>query len=110
MPQPTQSQVHVDTLLTNQLIGFRNAAYIADDAAPIVPVQKQTNIIAQVNQSAFFRDDAKLRQIGTRSRRSGFPVDNAAKYSCQRYPRGIAIPDEVRDHADQPYYLDRAGA
>lgn len=110
MPQPTQSQVHVDTLLTNMLVGFKNAAYIADDASPILPVDKQTNIIPRVNQSAFFRDDAKLRAAGTRSARSGFTVDNTLTYFCPRFSLGHEIPDEVRDNTDAPYDMDRESA
>ena len=110
MPQPTQSQVHVDQLLTNVLVGFKNAAYIADDAAPILPVDKQTNLIARVNQSAFFRDDARQRAAGTRSNRSGFTVDNTMSYFCPRFSLGHEIPDEVRDNTDQPYDMDRESA
>lgn len=110
MPQPTQSQVHVDTLLTNLLLGYRNAQYIADDAAPIVPVEKQSNLIAKVNQSAFFRDDAKIRAAGSRSFRSGFTIDNTNSYYCPRFSLGHEIPDEVRDNTDQPYDMDRETA
>lgn len=110
MPQPTQSQVHVDQLLTNVLVGFKNAQYIADDAAPILPVDKQTNLIPRVNQSAFFRDDAKIRAAGTRSNRSGFTVDNTMSYFCSRYSLGHEIPDEVRDNTDAPYDMDRESA
>lgn len=110
MPQPSVSQLHVDRLLTNLLVGFKNAAYISDLAAPIMPVQKQTDLIARVLQSAFFRDDAKVRAAGTRSARSGFLVDNTMNYYCPRYSLGHEIPDEVRDNQDQPYDMDRESA
>ena len=107
MPQPTAQQVHVDQLLTNLLIGYKNAQYIADDAAPILPVDKQTNIIPRANQSAYFRDDAKIRAAGTKSQRSGFTYDNTMTYFCPRYSLGHEIPDEVRDNTDLPYDQDR---
>lgn len=110
MPQPTQSQLHVDVLLTNILVGFKNATYIADDSAPILPVPKQTNLIARMNQSAWFRNDAKLRATGTRSARSGYTVDNTLSYYCPRFSLGHEIPDEVRDMADAPYDTDRDSA
>lgn len=110
MPQPTVSQVHVDTPLTNLLIGFKNAAYVADDAFPIMPVDKQTNIIPKVNQSPFFRNDAKERVSGTRSVRTGFTIDNTNTYFCPRYSIGHEIPDEIRDNTDLPYDQDREAA
>jgi hypothetical protein len=110
MPQPTQSQVHVDQLLTNMLVGYKNLAYIADDAAPIVPVDKQTNIIPRLNQSYFFRDDAKLRAPGTESAGGGLTVDNTLTYYCPRYSYSHDIPDEVRDNTDAPYDQDREAA
>jgi len=110
MPLPTQGQVHVDSLLTNFLVGYKNAAYIADDAAPVVPVVKQTNIIPRLNQSSFFRDDAKLRAAGTRSKGGGWTVDNTLTYYCPRYSYRHEIPDEVRDNTDMPYDQDREAA
>lgn len=110
MPLPTQSQVHVDNLLTSFLVGYKNAAYIADDAAPVVPVEKQTNIIPRLNQSYFFRDDAKLRAAGTRSKGGGWTVDNTLTYYCPRYSYRHEIPDEVRDNTDLPYDQDREAA
>jgi len=62
--QPTANQVHVDALLTNISIGYRNASYIADRLFPIVPVNKQSNIIPNYEQSHWFRNDALRRASG----------------------------------------------
>lgn len=107
MPQPTPSQVWVDALLTNVSVGYRNAEYIADNLFPLLPVQKQSGILPIINQSAFFRNDAKLRAPGTKSQGTGFSVDSTTKYFCDRYSIRHEIPDEVRDMAAPVYDQDR---
>ena len=45
MPQPTQSQVHVDAILTNISVAYLQRAenFIADKVFPVVPVDKQSD-------------------------------------------------------------------
>lgn len=107
MPQPTSSQVYVDALLTNVSVGYRNAKYIADDLAPLLPVMKQSGIIPQIPQSAWFRDEARLRAPGTKSVGGGYTVDNTLKYFCDRYSYRHEVPDELRDNAADVYNQDR---
>ena len=76
MPQPTSSQVWVDQLLTNVSVQYTNGEYIADRLFPMLPVLKQSGIVPVVNQSAFFRNDAKLRAPGTKSVGTGYSGDN----------------------------------
>lgn len=108
MAESTGRDLHVDQLLTNISIGYRNPAYIADQIFPIVPVGKQSDLIPGYNQSDWFRDDAHLRAPGTPSVRGGFGVSNDS-YFCRRYSYGFEIPDEVRDNQDAPYDMDRDG-
>lgn len=105
--RPTSIDVHVDQLLTNISIAYRNPAYIADQIFKMVPVNKQSNIVPKYDQSHWFRDDAQLRRSGTKSARGGWTVDNTDKYYCDRYSYGKEIDDETRDNADAPYNLDR---
>lgn len=105
--QPTSSQVHVDALATNVSVAYTNAEYIADNLFPVLPVTKQSGIIAQINQSAWFRDAAALRSPATKSVGGGYTVDNTTKYFCDRFSYRHEVPDEVRDNADQPYDQDR---
>lgn len=107
---PSARDLHVDQLLTNLSLAYRNASYIADQLFPIVPVQKQSDIIPKYNQSFWFRDEAKLRVGGSKSAGGGFTVDNTNKYFTDRYSFRFEIPDEVRDNADSPYNMDRDGA
>lgn len=110
MAEPTSTDLHVNQLLTNVSIGYSNSMYIAGEMFPDVSVLKQTGIIPQYPQSAWFRDTAELRAPGTRSRRGGFTVDNTMTYHCNRYSYGFEIPDEYRDNTDAPYDMDRDGA
>jgi hypothetical protein len=109
MAQITNRDVHVDQLLTNLSIQYRNKRYIADQVCPIVPVQKQSDIIPNFVQSHWFRDDAAPRAPLTKSSRGGYQVDNTNLYFCQRFSYGHEIADERRDNADLPYDLDRTG-
>jgi hypothetical protein len=105
--RPTANQVHVDQLLTNLSIAYRNNSYIADAIYPIVPVNKQSNIIPNYDQSHWFRNDATRRLAGTKSQRGGWTVNNSQTYYAQRYSFGHEIDDETRDNADEPYNMDR---
>lgn len=107
MPQPTSSQVWVDQLLTNVSAAYSNAEYVADQLFPLLPVDKQSGILPIINQSAFFRNDAKLRAPGTKSVGTGFTVDNTNKYFCDRFSIRHEIPDEVRSNAAPVYDQDR---
>ncbi len=110
MPTPDLRDLHVDQLLSNLSIAYRNPMYVADQIFPIVPVAKQSNIIPKYNQSFWFRDAATLRAPGSKSIGGGFTVDNTDTYFCPRYSFRFEIPDELRDNADEPYNLDRDGA
>ncbi len=110
MLAPSARDLHVNQLLTNLSIAYRNAVYIADQLFPIVPVKKQSDIIPKYPQSYWFRDLARLRVGGQKSEGSGFTVDTTATYFCPRYSFRFEIPDEVRDNADDPFSMDRDGA
>ena len=107
MPQPSSLDLHVDQLLTSMSIGYKNDTYIADSLFPMIPVNRQSNIVPKYNQSHWFRDDARMRAPGTKSEGGGFTVDTTDKYFCDRYSYRYEIDDEVRDNADEPFNLDR---
>jgi len=107
MPTPTASDLHVDSLLTNLSIAYKNPAYIADQVFPIVEVMRQSDIIPQYDQSHWFRDEARLRAPGTKSQGGGWTVDVTMKYFCDRYSYRKEVSDEERGNADAPFNLDR---
>ena len=79
MPQPTNTDVHVDGPLTNLSVGFKNdmKAFVADQVFPTVPVAKQTDKYFTYTQGDFFRTDAQLRAPGTESAGSGYNLSTA---------------------------------
>ena len=107
--QPDVGDVHVDALLTNLSIAYRNQRYIADQVFPIVMVDKQSDIIPKYTKAYWFLDSAQERAPGTTAAVSGYAVDNTNKFFCINYAIGKEIPDEVRANADLPYDMDRDG-
>ena len=106
MAEITTRDVHIDALLTNISLGYSNPNYIADTIAPLVPVQKQSDLIPAYDQSHWFRNLAALRAPGTPSQRGGFTLSNTS-YVCRNYAWGFNLADEVRDNTDSPYNMDR---
>lgn len=104
--QPTPQDLHVNALLTNLSIGYKNPAYIADRMFPIVTVNRQSDIVPKYDQSHWFRDDASVRAPGTKSTGGGFTVDTTDTYFARRFSRRFEIPDELRRNADAPWNLD----
>jgi len=105
---PIASDVHVNKMLTEVLVGYTNAEFIADQIFPVVTVDKQTDIIPAVDQSAFFRDDAS----GPLSEASvagdvGYTISKTDTYYCQRYGRRHFISDDRRVNEDAPFNSDR---
>lgn len=107
MPQPVPADLHVNALLTDISIGYKNGVYVADRVLPIAPVRKQSDIVPKYNQSFWFRNDAEVRAPGTLSTGGGFTVDTSDTYFCQRFSRRFDIADELRDNADAPFNMDR---
>ena len=105
---PAASDVHVNKMLTNILIGYSNSAYIADEIFPAVTVDKQTDIIPAINKSAFFRDEAAtpLGEAETAAA-VGYRVDATATYYCDRYGIRHFISDDRRINEDDPFNSDR---
>ena len=107
MSQPTLKDLHVNAVLTNISIAYRNDAYVADTIFPLVPVPKQSDIYVKYTAADWFRDEAQLRAPGEEAKRTGWNVDVTNTYYAQNYAIGHDIPDEVRSGADDVYDLDR---
>jgi len=108
VPQPTQSDLHVDVLLTMLSIAYMNEpdAFIADEAFPVIPVAKQSNKLAKYTKEFWFRDEAKLRAPGEEAKGSGYGVDTSDTYFADNYAFKDDIPDETRENYDQPFDPD----
>lgn len=103
--QPGGRDLHVDRMLTEVSIGYRNLRYIADEIFPMLGVRKQSDLIPVHDKSAWFRDEAHIRAPGTESEGGGWTVSQT-NYYCPRYSYRTEIHDEDRDNADDNWNLD----
>ena len=106
MALPTSRDVHIDQMLTNVSIGYKNQSYVADEAFPFLPVNKQSDIIPKYDQSYWFRDEARMAGLGTDIPIAEYAVDTSDTYFCPRHRLGRLLYDETRDNADAPFNLD----
>ena len=107
MPQPTRSDVHVDAILTNMSVAYMQESYafIAANAFPTVPVNKQSDKYFIYDQQSFFRDAAQPRADGTESAGSGYGLSTAS-YATQVWALHKDIGDQVRENSDSPLNPD----
>ena len=103
MPQPTQSQVHVDAILTNMSVAYMQEAdsFVASRVFPTVNVSKQSDKYFTYTQADFYRDQAIERADGTESAGSGYGLSTDT-YSSTVYALHKDIGDQVRANSDSP--------
>jgi hypothetical protein len=108
MPQPTNSDVHVDAILTNISVAYiqQQGAFIANRVFPAVPVEKQSDKYFTYTKGDWFRDEAALRAPATESVGSGYSLSTAT-YSTDVYAFHKDVDDQVRANADNPINPDR---
>lgn len=108
MPQPTQSQVHVDAILTNISVAYMQKAenFIATKVFPVVPVSKQSDKYFTYTKNDWFRDEAQRRADATESAGGGYNMSTGT-YQADVYAFHKDIGDQVRSNADAPINVDR---
>ena len=107
MPNPTQSDLHVNVPLTNVSVAYMQdkATFIADKVFPRVPVQKQSDMYWKYSKSDWRRTDAQKRAPGTESAGVGWKLDTG-QYFCEVWAVHKDIDDQVRANADSNWRLD----
>jgi hypothetical protein len=107
MPNPTQSDLHVNVPLTNISIAYMQdkATFIADKVFPRVPVQKQSDMYWKYSKSDWRRTDAQKRAPGTESAGVGWKLDTG-QYFAEVWAVHKDIDDQVRANADSNWRLD----
>ena len=107
--QPTPSDVHVNTPLTNISIAYMQmqSEYKAADVFPVVPVSKQTDRYFTYTKGDWFRDEAMKRAPSAESVGSGFTLSSTATYSADVWAFHKDIPDQVRANEDAVINSDR---
>lgn len=105
--QPTIGDVHVDSVLTDISVRYRNLEYIAATAVPRVQVVNRSDKYF-IFDTANLRNDALTRAPGAASRRGGYNL-STGNYSVETYSYETQVPDEIRRNADNPLNPDRNG-
>lgn len=108
MPNPTQSDLHINVPLTNVSVAYMmdKSTFIADKVFPRVPVQKQSDLYWKYTKSDWRRTDAQKRAPGTETVGSGWKVDTGQYYA---HVWGVHkdIDDQIRANADSYWKLDK---
>lgn len=107
MPNPTQSDLHVNVPLTNVSIAYKQAssAYIADKVFPKVPVSKQSDLYWKYSKSDWRRTDVQKRAPSTETPGVGWNV-TTDQYFCHVYGVHKDIDDQLRANADSVFRMD----
>lgn len=106
--QPSRSDVHVDTPLTNVSLAFLQGAdgFVADRAFPRVPVQKQSDVFYTYDRGYFNRVEMEKRGDTAESAGMNYAISTDS-YDCDVWSLHKDISDRVRANADSPIQLDR---
>lgn len=93
---------HIDKFLTNILIGYRPQGLIGDQIFPVITVQNQTNVFAQIDRGNWFRVPQTRRAPGSYAREVSFTVSSQT-YVARNYELATVVPFETIDNADDPH-------
>lgn len=107
MPNPAQSDLHINQPLTNVSIAWiqNKSEYIADKVFPKVPVQKQSDMYWKYSKADWRRTDVKRRAPGTESPGVGYRV-STDQYFAHVYAVHKDVDDQVRANADSNFKVD----
>jgi hypothetical protein len=102
-----QGVLHVDRYLTNYSVNYvqDRRVFIAQRAASVIPVLKQTDQYVVYDRGYFWRDEAAPRALGGRPQQVGYKI-NSDNYSAVEYALEHIIDDRQRANVDDPIRLD----
>lgn len=100
--QPTESDVHVNTPLTNMSVAFMQDAqnFVADRVFPNIPVTFQSDRYYTYDRGRFNADEMAVRAPSTESKGTGYTVDNSPTYAAKVWALHKDIDDQVRANSD----------
>lgn len=102
-----EGTLHIDRYLTDFSVMFVQDSnkFIAQRAASVIPVLKQTDKYVVYDRGYFWRDEAKPRPLGGRPLQVGYKIGEGT-YSAIEYALEHTIDDRQRANADDPIRLD----
>jgi hypothetical protein len=102
-----QGTIHVDRYLTGFSVNYvqdsRN--FVAQRAASLIGVMKQTDKYVVYDRGYFWRDEAQPRPLGGRPEQVGYKIGEGT-YSCVEYALEHVVDDRQRANVDEPIRLD----
>ena len=101
---PNVSDVHVDAILTNVSLAYRNQAFVGQRLLPVVPVKKESDKYYKYGKERFRAPDA-IRAPKTAAKEIDWAV-STANYSAEEYALAQPIDDRERDNADSPLNIE----
>ena len=110
MPLPSNSDVHVNSVLTNMSVNYiqDQTSFIADKVFPNVPVLKQSDRYYEYDRGDFNRDEMTVRAPGTESAGGGFKLKNSSTYYAPVYAYHKDLDDQTLANADSVLNLDKS--
>jgi hypothetical protein len=105
MGQTTGTGLHVDQHLTNLAINYRPQNFIADQIAPVIPVNKQTDSYPVFSRFEAFAVEDTVRAPGTEAKKITRSV-SSAKFDCRNYALGRDITIEDIGNMDEAYRFE----
>lgn len=102
-----QGTLHVDRYLTSYSENWiqDRKVFLAQRAASIIPVVKQTDKYVSYDRGYFWRDEVAYRPLGGRPRQVSYKVDSGT-YSADEWALEDTIDDRQRANVDEPIKLD----
>jgi hypothetical protein len=102
-----QGTLHIDRYLTSFSVNFvqDRRVFIAQRAASVIPVLKQTDQYVVYDRGYFWRDEVAPRPLGGRPQQVGYKILNGT-YSATEYALEHVVDDRQRANVDDPIRLD----
>lgn len=109
MPQPTRSDLHVNTPLTNISTAFiqDQTEFIAGWMFPSMPVMKQSDRLIEYSRRDWLRAHMQKLGLGMESVGADWRVSNDKTYFADVWALHVDIDDQQRANQDGPIDLDR---
>lgn len=105
---PTPGDLHIDALMTNFAIAYRNLDFVGDALFPVVPVTKKSDKYAILDPN---KDQQRVVNTQRAPRTRAKSVDwanSTATYTCIDYAVNAPVDDSERANADNPFDPDSA--
>lgn len=101
MPEPTLSDIHVDSALTDFSLAYfqQEGSYAATAVFPTVPVARRSNKYYTYTKNDLLRSDATKRSPNTESAVRSYKLSTDS-YHCEVYSIAVDVSEQERANAD----------